>query len=54
MKIFVILFLLFLGSSMISHDQHSYDLDLAKPLGSEEYGMKKYVITFGYRGDRVR
>jgi hypothetical protein len=53
MKNFLILFLLILCSTQISHAQNSYDPDLAKQLGADEYGMKKYVIAFGHRGDRV-
>lgn len=33
--------------------QENYDEALAKKLGADEYGMKKYVLAFLYRGDRV-
>lgn len=46
------LFLL-LSSTLICNAQNSYDSELAKQLGADEYGMKKYVIAFLYRGDRV-
>lgn len=53
MKNLLILFVLFIGSTFTSITQTSYDPDLAKELGADEYGMKKYVIAFLYRGDRV-
>ncbi len=31
----------------------TYDKALAKEVGADEYGMRKYVIAFLYRGDRV-
>ena len=37
----------------LSFAQEKYDDALAKKLGADEYGMKKYVIAFLYRGDRV-
>lgn len=33
--------------------QENYDEALAKKLGADEFGMKKYVIAFLYRGDPV-
>ena len=39
----------------VAHAQtSSYDEELAKEVGADEYGMKKYVIAFLYRGDRVQ
>lgn len=50
----LILSLVFLFSALsISLAQEKYDEALAKKLGADEYGMKKYVIAFLYRGDRV-
>lgn len=37
----------------LSLAQEKYDEALANKLGADEYGMKKYVIAFLYRGDRV-
>lgn len=31
----------------------TFDEELAKKLGADDYGMKKYVIAFLYRGDKV-
>ena len=53
MKQFLIFFTLLLGSTIIVNAQSSYDPDLAKQLGADDYGMKKYVIAFLYRGDRI-
>jgi uncharacterized protein len=53
MKNILLLFILFLGSALVSFAQNSYDPDLAKQLGADDYGMKKYVIAFLYRGDRI-
>lgn len=50
----LILSLAFLFSVVsMSLAQENFDEALAKKLGSDEYGMKKYVIAFLYRGDRV-
>ncbi len=50
----LILSLVFLFSAVsLSFAQENYDEALAKKLGADEYGMKKYVIAFLYRGDRV-
>lgn len=50
----LILSLAFIFSAVsLSLAQEKYDEDLAKKLGADEYGMKKYVIAFLYRGDRV-
>lgn len=45
-------FLIAIGTSF-SFAQSSYDPELAKEVGADEYGMKKYVIAFLYRGDKV-
>lgn len=31
----------------------SYDEALARELGADDYGMKKYIVAFLYRGDRA-
>lgn len=50
----LILGLSFIFSAVsLSLAQENYDEALAKKLGADEYGMKKYVIAFLYRGDRV-
>ncbi len=50
----LILGLTFIFSAVsLSLAQENYDEALAKKLGADEYGMKKYVIAFLYRGDRV-
>jgi uncharacterized protein YciI len=50
----LILSLAFIFSAIsLSFAQENYDEALAKKLGADEYGMKKYVIAFLYRGDRV-
>jgi uncharacterized protein len=51
MKNFLILFFLFIGTQFICKAQTNYDPALAKQLGADDYGMKKYVIAFLYRGD---
>lgn len=53
MKNFLLLLFLLLSSTLITNAQNSYDPELAKQLGADEYGMKKYVIAFLYRGDRI-
>ncbi|SDC53650.1 Uncharacterized conserved protein YciI, contains a putative active-site phosphohistidine [Algoriphagus faecimaris] len=53
MKNFIlILALLLCGLSQIQA-QEQFDQKLADELGADAYGMKKYVIAFLYRGDRV-
>lgn len=51
-KLLLSIALIFSAVSM-SFSQENYDEALAKKLGADEYGMKKYVIAFLYRGDRV-
>ena len=53
MKKLLILFLAFLGLSYTVVAQSTYDEALAKKLGADERGMKKYVMAFLLRGDRV-
>lgn len=53
MKNFIIVFSLIILSSQFSIAQSEYDPKLAEEVGADTYGMKKYVIAFLYRGDRV-
>ena len=53
MKNLLALFLLILFTTLTSNAQIAYDQELAKQLDADDYGMKKYVIGFLYRGDRV-
>lgn len=53
MKNLVLIFALIFSASSLGFAQENYDETLAKKLGADEYGMKKYVIAFLYRGDRV-
>jgi len=53
MKNLLALFLLILFTTLTSNAQIAYDQELAKQLDADDYGMKKYVIAFLYRGDRV-
>ncbi len=45
--------LLLIGFSPIAFCQTEYDEKLAKELGADNLGMKKYVLAFLLRGDRV-
>ena len=45
--------LLLIGCSPIAFCQTEYDEKLAKKLGADNLGMKKYVMAFLLRGDRV-
>jgi uncharacterized protein YciI len=49
--IFSLLLILAMGGSAFCQDQ--YDEALAKKLGADDYGMRKYVMAFLLRGDRV-
>lgn len=51
-KILVTLTLIF-GGILASSAQGQYDKALAKKLGADDYGMRKYVMAFLLRGDRV-
>ena len=53
MKHLVLIFALIFSASSLGFAQENFDEALAKKLGADEYGMKKYVIAFLYRGDRV-
>lgn len=55
MKNLLLLLIIALSATTISFAQSSsYDEGLAAEVGADEYGMKKYVIAFLYRGDRVQ
>lgn len=51
-RLFAILSLL-LGLVSVGFAQSEYDVALAQKVGADDYGMKKYVIAFLLRGDRV-
>jgi uncharacterized protein YciI len=51
-KLIATLSLLF-GIACTGFAQNEYDEALAQKVGADEYGMKKYVIAFLLRGDRV-
>lgn len=51
-KILVTLTLIF-GGILASSAQGQYDEALAKKLGADDYGMRKYVMAFLLRGDQV-
>lgn len=53
MKKSLLSLLLFSGFWAMSFAQEKFDQELATKLGADDYGMKKYVIAFLYRGDRV-
>jgi uncharacterized protein YciI len=46
-------FTLLLGFISAGFAQSEYDEALAQKVGADEYGMKKYVLAFLLRGDRV-
>ena len=55
MKNIVLLLVTLLSFTFVSQAQNdAYDSALATEVGADEYGMKKYVIAFLYRGDRVQ
>lgn len=49
----ILSFTLFLGSMLTLQAQESFNQELADKVGADPYGMKKYVIAFLYRGDRI-
>lgn len=53
MNRFILILALVTGFAFLGSAQSQYDEALAKKLGADEYGMKKYVIAFLLRGDRV-
>jgi len=54
MKKLLLSLIALLSVILFSHAQNeAYEPDLATEVGADQYGMKKYVIAFLYRGDRV-
>ncbi|MEN2281070.1 YciI family protein [Algoriphagus sp. SE2] len=53
MKNLLVLFSLIFITTQFSFAQSEYDPKLAEEVGADQYGMKKYVIAFLYRGDKV-
>ncbi|MEP0712726.1 MAG: YciI family protein [Algoriphagus sp.] len=53
-KLFFVIMLVFVASTYSFSQTTTYDEKLAKELGADDYGMKKYVIAFLYRGERVQ
>ncbi|WP_425635902.1 YciI family protein [Algoriphagus yeomjeoni] len=53
-KLLFILIISLYGTSYSLAQTAKYDEALATEVGADEYGMKKYVIAFLYRGDRVQ
>ena len=55
MKNLFLLFSLILFCNQLSfaQTQSEYDPKIAEEVGADAYGMKKYVIAFLYRGDKV-
>lgn len=52
-KLFFLLFLAYSASSYSFAQTSEYDEAMAKEVGADEYGMRKYVVAFLYRGERV-
>ena len=53
MKLFAIFIFCLFGLNQSTFSQEKYDEALAKKLGADNLGMKKYVMAFLLRGDRV-
>ena len=53
MKKLILSLVFTLGYIALVAAQESYDEALAKKLGADDYGMKKYVMAFLLRGDRA-
>jgi uncharacterized protein YciI len=53
MKTYLLFTGLFLFSLATVAQEKTFDPELAKKLDADEYGMKKYVVAFLYRGDSV-
>lgn len=53
-KLFFLLILALSATSYTFAQNAAYDENLAKEVGADDYGMRKYVIAFLYRGDRVQ
>lgn len=53
-KLFLLLTLAVCSISHSFAQNEAFDEALAKEVGADDYGMRKYVIAFLYRGDRVK
>lgn len=53
MKTLLLALSLFGGVISFGYSQNQFDQELATKLGADDYGMKKYVMAFLLRGDRV-
>ena len=53
-KLFLLLILAVCSISHSFAQNEAFDEALAKEVGADDYGMRKYVIAFLYRGDRVQ
>lgn len=53
MKTSIFAIALLVSFSFSSFSQEQYDENLATKLGADDYGMRKYVMAFLLRGDRV-
>lgn len=53
MKKLLFSFVFLFSGIALTYSQSTYDEALAKKLGADEMGMKKYVMAFLLRGDRV-
>ncbi|MEB2782470.1 hypothetical protein U3A58_18920 [Algoriphagus sp. C2-6-M1] len=52
-KLFFLLILTWIATSYSFAQIKAYDETMAKEVGADDYGMRKYVIAFLYRGERV-
>lgn len=52
-NLLIILILAFSANSYAFAQTSTYDETLATKVGADDYGMRKYVIAFLYRGERV-
>ncbi|MEB2786945.1 YciI family protein [Algoriphagus persicinus] len=52
-KLFFLLILTWIATSYSFAQNEAYDETMAKEVGADDYGMRKYVIAFLYRGARV-
>ncbi|MEB2776439.1 YciI family protein [Algoriphagus sp. D3-2-R+10] len=52
-KLFFLLILTLSAPSYSFAQNETYDETMAKEVGADDYGMRKYVIAFLYRGERV-
>jgi len=50
MKTILLIFILLMSASIYAQDETVFDETLAKELGADDYGMKRYVIAFLKKG----